>query len=49
MPDVGHDVEDLLAERRIVVPYETIRSWCNKFDLSYARTIKKRRGSIGDT
>ena len=23
------DVEDLLAERGIIVSYETIRSWCN--------------------
>ena len=43
------DVEDLLAERGIVVPYETILRWCNKFGLAYARTIKKRRGSLGDT
>ncbi len=43
------DVEDLLAERGIVVSYETIRSWCNKFGLAYARTIKKRRSSLGDT
>ena len=43
------DVEDLLAERGIVVSYETIRSWCNKFGPAYARTIKKRRGSLGDT
>ena len=43
------NVEDLLAEREIVVSYETIRSWCNKFGPAYARTIKKRRGSLGDT
>ena len=43
------DVEDLLAERGIIVSYQTIRSWCNKFGPAYARSIKKRRGSIGDT
>jgi len=43
------DVEDLLVEREIIVSYETIRSWCNKFGPAYARTIKKRRGSLGDT
>ena len=43
------DVEDLLAERGIVVSYETIRSWCNKFGPAYARSIKKRRGPLGDT
>jgi len=36
------DVEDILAERGIVVSYETIRSWCNKFGPTYARIIKKR-------
>jgi putative transposase len=43
------DIEDLLAERGIVVSYESIRSWCNKFGPTYARMIKKRRGSLGDT
>ncbi len=43
------DVEDLLAERGIVVSYESIRSWCNKFGPAYARSIKKRRGTLGDT
>jgi putative transposase len=43
------DIEDLLAERGIVVAYETIRSWCNKFGPTYARMIKKRRESLVDT
>ena len=43
------DVEDLLAERGIVVSYESIRSWCNKLGSAYARSIKKRRGPLGDT
>ena len=43
------DVEDLLAERGIVVSYETIRQWCNTFGPVYARTIKRRRGRLGDT
>jgi len=43
------DAEDLLAERGIVVSYETIRSWCNKFGPAYARIIKKHRGPLGDT
>ena len=43
------DVEDLLAERGIVVSYATIRSWCNKFGPTYARMIKKRRSPLGDT
>ena len=43
------DVEDLLAERGIVVSHETIRRWCNKFGQEYARSIKKHRDSLGDT
>ncbi len=43
------DVEDLLGERGIVVSYETIRQWCNTFGPVYARTIKRRRGRLGDT
>ena len=31
------DVQDLLAERGIIVNHETIRAWCSKFDTSYAR------------
>ncbi len=42
-------VEDLLAERGIIVWYESIRSWCIKFGPTYARSIRKRRGSLGDT
>ncbi len=43
------DVEDILAERGIIVSYESIRNWCNKFGSAYARSIKKNRGSLGDT
>lgn len=37
------DVEDLLAERGIVVSYETIRSWVTKFGQQYARSIRRDR------
>ncbi len=33
------DVEDLLAERGIVVSYETIRQWCEKFGPDYAARV----------
>ena len=36
------DVEDLLAERGIIVSYETIRQWCGKFGPDYARQLKRR-------
>ena len=37
------DVEDLLAERGIIVSYEAIRRWCWKFGPDYARRLKKKR------
>jgi putative transposase len=43
------DVEDLLAERGIIVSYESIRQWCGKFGPTYARALKKRQGRLGDT
>ena len=43
------DVEDLLAERGILVSYETIRQWCGKFGSAYARRLKRRQGRLGDT
>jgi len=43
------DVEDLLAERGIVVTHESIRAWCNKFGLKYARRLRRRHQGFGDT
>lgn len=34
------DVEDLLAERGVVVSYETIRAWVAKFGSQYAKVIR---------
>ena len=42
------DVEDLLAERGIVVSYESIRRWCHKFGPDYARSLRRQRGRLGD-
>ena len=42
------DVEDLLAERGIVVSYEAIRYWCLKFGPQYARKLRKKHGQLGD-
>ena len=42
------DVEDLLAERGIIVSYKTIRQWCRKFSPDYARRLKRREGRLGD-
>ena len=43
------DVEDLLAERGIIVSYETVRQWCRKFGPDYARRLRRRQGRLGDT
>ena len=43
------EVEGLLAERGITVTYESVRQWCQKFGLSYARKLKKRQGRQGGT
>ena len=42
------DVEDLLAERGIIVAYEAIRFWCRKFGPEYARKLRKKQGRLGD-
>ena len=43
------DIEDLLAVRSIVVSYEPVRLWCNKFGPKYARRLKRRHQGFGDT
>ena len=42
------DVELILAERGIVVSYETIRRWCKKFAASFADRLRRRRPRPGD-
>jgi len=42
------DVEELLAERGVVVTDETIRQWSRKFGQSYAHTLRRRRPRPGD-
>ena len=43
------DVEDLLAKRGIIVSYESVRLWCNKFGPQYAWKLEKRHQGFGDT
>jgi putative transposase len=43
------DVEELLAERGIEVTYETIRQWSYKFGQSFAKSLRRRQGRLGDT
>ncbi len=42
------DVEDLLAQRGVIVSHETIRQWWRKFGPRYARALVRRRGRLGD-
>ena len=43
------DIEDLLAERGIIVTSEYIRLWCIKFDALYPRRLKRNHRGCGDT
>ena len=38
-----------MAERAIIVSYETIRHWCQKFRPDYVRKLKRPQGRLGDT
>jgi putative transposase len=42
------DVELLLAERGVVVSYETVRRWCKKFGQTFASRLRRRRPRPGD-
>ncbi len=42
------EVEELLYERGIVVTYETVRQWCQKFGQTYANQLRRRRARAGD-
>jgi len=42
------DVEELLAERGVIVTYETVRQWCQKFGQAYANALRRRRPRPGD-
>jgi putative transposase len=43
------DIEELLFERGVVVTYETIRCWCEKFGSVFARQAKSTRRKPGST
>src|SRR4051794_7064036 len=42
------DVEELLAERGVIVTYETVRQWSRNFGQAYANALRKRRPRPGD-
>lgn len=43
------DIGELLFERGVVVSYETIRRWCDKFCAGFARRAKATRRKPGST
>jgi putative transposase len=43
------DVEELLAERRVQVSYETVRRWVAKFGPHYAEELRRREARAGRT
>jgi putative transposase len=42
------DVELLLAERGVILSYETVRRWCLKFAQRFANGLRRRRPRPGD-
>lgn len=42
------DVEDLLAERGVIVSRETIRKWVNRFGRHFSHCIKRDRPAAAD-
>ncbi len=42
------DTEDIIAERRITLSYETVRRWCLRFGPIYANRLRKRSRPGGD-
>ncbi len=42
------DVEDLLAERGVIVSYESIRVWCQRFGTQIAAKIRRDRPAPAD-
>ena len=42
------DVQDMLAERGIIVSHEAIRLWCTKFGATFAAGLRPRHARAGD-
>jgi hypothetical protein len=43
------DVEELLFERGVIVTYETIRCWCDKYGADFSHRVKTARRKPGST
>jgi hypothetical protein len=42
------DIQEMMAQRGVIVSYETIHQWCRKFGQSYANRLRRRRARPGD-
>jgi putative transposase len=42
------EVEEMMLARGVVLSYETIRRWCDKFGQAYANQLRRRRPRPGD-
>jgi putative transposase len=42
------DVEELMAERGVILTYEAVRYWCRKFGQAYANQLRRRQPRPGD-
>ncbi|CAB3742445.1 hypothetical protein LMG27174_06866 [Paraburkholderia rhynchosiae] len=43
------DIEELLFERGVVVSYESVRNWCDRFSAMFAYQMKAVRPRTGAT
>jgi putative transposase len=42
------DVEEMRASRGVLLSYETVRRWCDKFGPQFAAELRSRRPRTGD-
>ena len=42
------EIEEMMAQRGILVSHETVRQWCAKFGQTYANGLRRRRPRPGD-
>jgi putative transposase len=42
------EIQEMMAQRGIIVSHETVRQWCAKFGQTYANALRRRRARSGD-
>ena len=45
---LNQQVEELMAQRGVILAYEAVRHWCRKFEQVYANRLRHRRLTPGD-